>query len=79
MQAYSDPTRESDPFALPDIEIFYLSAKDAENWIDEFGETGSLEKGWYWWSCFPGCLPDSEPMGPFATEAQALADAQEGN
>lgn len=37
------------------------------------------EPGWYWWACFPGCLPDSDPMGPFATEAEALADAQSNN
>jgi hypothetical protein len=34
--------------------------------------------GWYWQACFPGCLPDSDPSGPFATEAEALADALEG-
>lgn len=28
--------------------------------------------GWYWWFCFPGCLPDSEPSGPFKTENAAL-------
>jgi hypothetical protein len=33
--------------------------------------------GWYWQSCFSGCLPDGEPVGPFATEAEALADAQD--
>lgn len=36
-----------------------------------------LLSGWYYWHCFPGCLPDSEPIGPFATEAEALADARE--
>jgi hypothetical protein len=34
--------------------------------------------GWYWQSCFPGCLPDGEPNGPFATEEEALADARNG-
>lgn len=34
------------------------------------------EPGWYWWACFPGCMPDGEPCGPFATEAEAIADAQ---
>ena len=50
----------------------------------ECPECGSLNPrsldtraAWYWWSCFPGCLPDSDPFGPFATEAEALADAQE--
>ena len=33
--------------------------------------------GWYWWACFPGCMPDSDPIGPFQTEAEALEDAQD--
>lgn len=70
-QAYSDPSRKSDPRALPDIEVFYCNPNHG-TFID--GE--SMERGWYWWPCFPGCLPDGEPNGPFATQAAALADAQ---
>ena len=33
-QAYSDPLRESDPYALPDIEIFELTAHEVAN-LDE--------------------------------------------
>ncbi len=36
------------------------------------------EAGWYWWACLPGCLPDSEPNGPFETAQAAIDDAQEG-
>jgi hypothetical protein len=36
---------------------------------------GDLEPGWYWQACFSGCLPDGEPIGPFETEALAIADA----
>jgi hypothetical protein len=32
--------------------------------------------GWFYWFCFPGCLPEGEPVGPFATEAEALACAR---
>jgi hypothetical protein len=71
MQAYSDPDRADDPHALPDVEVFH------SNWYDEPDDDEHLESGWYWWSCFPGCLPDGEPNGPFATEAEALADAQD--
>lgn len=35
----------------------------------------SLEPGWYWWPCFPGCLPDGEPSGPFPTSEGAYLDA----
>lgn len=33
----------------------------------------ALEPGWYYWYCFPGCRPDTEPIGPFESEAEAEA------
>jgi hypothetical protein len=36
----------------------------------------SCEPGWYWWTCEPGCLPDSEPNGPFNTSYMAWRDAK---
>jgi hypothetical protein len=35
--------------------------------------------GFYWWYSLPGCLPDSEPWGPFDTEDKAIASAREQN
>ena len=35
------------------------------------------DSGWYWWSCFPGCLPDGEPSGPFENEQEAIKDASD--
>lgn len=32
--------------------------------------------GWYWWACFPGCLPDGEPNGPYRTSYLAYVDAR---
>ena len=77
MQAYSDPKRESDPHALPDLEVFKITQTEIASGDWEHNEL-ITDQGWYWWACFPGCLPDSEPVGPFATEAEALADAREG-
>lgn len=34
-----------------------------------------VEPGWYWWPCFPGCLPDGDAVGPFETEREAVEDA----
>lgn len=70
MQAYSDPKRENDPHTREWLET---ALDDDVKTSDVLGE-----QGWYWWSCFPGCLPDGDPIGPFNTEAEALADAQEG-
>ena len=73
-QHYSDPEREKDPHALPDLEVFY---QDASGRTDSEHAHDRLAPGWYWWACFPGCLPDGDPIGPFATEAETLADAQD--
>ena len=80
MQAYSDPSRAGDPHALPDVEVFYHDAKDnAPGTVWELeDEPGTfIEDGWYYWPCFPGCLPDGEPVGPFASKQEALNAAQE--
>lgn len=42
-----------------------------------YGEDMDLAPGWYWRACFPGCLPDGDPVGPFATSRQALEAADE--
>jgi hypothetical protein len=81
-QAYSDPTRENDPHSLPDIETFFVSEEEAAenrnkvNNEHESDEGMILSSGWCWWPCFPGCLPDSDPQGPFDTEEEALEDAR---
>ena len=73
MQVYSDPKREKEEHALPDVEVFFYTDYDhhAENPED------SLEPGYYFWYCFPGCLPDGEPFGPYETELAAKEAAQE--
>lgn len=80
-QVYSDPKRAEDPHALPDVEVFYHKQGEVIQPVEHDDDTSEqqLETGYYWWSCFPGCLPDSDPIGPFATEDEAIADAQEQN
>jgi len=103
-QHYSNPARESEETALPDIEVFQLTAhevaasmedegcearkrfpmcdfnsRDRERALDWIVQEYNVQGGWFWHACFPGCLPDSDSNGPFATKAQALADAQDCN
>ncbi len=77
-QHYSDPKRASDPTALPDVETF--QTKDG---YDVSGLTSEEQEhldpnAWWYWDCLPGCMPDSDPIGPFKTEAEALEDARDG-
>ena len=55
------------------LEVFYSvhTGVDSGHWVR--GETD--EPGWYWWPCFPGCLPDGDAVGPFETERDAVIDA----
>lgn len=79
MQFYTDETRQSDPHSLPDAEVFNVTSAEIQrdNWTDDDGTP--YEPGFYWWVCSPGCLPDSEPFGPFDTESEAIEDARSHN
>lgn len=41
--------------------------------LDDWRE--AEKAGWYWHACFPGCIPDGDPSGPFASSREARADA----
>lgn len=73
-QFYSDESRQDETYALPDAEVFYISKKEIAS--GDWDETIE-EPGWYYWFCFPGCMPDSEPFGPFESEQAAIDDARE--
>jgi hypothetical protein len=100
---YSDSTRKAGEHALPDIEVFQLTAEEVAELIDEDTAQSYLKRfplahmnsrdrqamidaivegecltgGWFYWYCFPGCMPDSEPCGPFDSYAAALEDARD--
>lgn len=69
---YSDPTRETDPHALPDVEVFTLGECKEDHASEWFAGIG-----WYFAFGFPGCLWDSDPIGPFNTEQEAINAARE--
>ncbi len=73
-QFYSDPTRESDTYALPDCEVFYRTLAENTEFGTCDGDGEPMPAGYYYWFCFPGCMPEGDPMGPFKSE-QAAIDA----
>ena len=103
-QEYSHPEAQDDPWSLPDLEIFELTALEVaaqdeelvheyskrdevrlchmnsvvrEKMLEAIVEEAGIEGGWFYWYCFPGCLPDSEASGPYNSYNEALAAARE--
>ena len=72
-QFYYNPADAKDPHRLPDAEVFYHDG--SIDMVDFDGEP--LEAGFYFWSCSPGCMPDSDPFGPYDTEQAAIDAAQD--
>ena len=80
-QFYTDPSRESEPHALPNGLVEYQPAGEMaealgydENHQDDETPEEFAPAGFYVCSCFPGCMPDSEWSGPFDTEDEAIAE-----
>ena len=66
------------------FEVFYKDQETCDEDNSEYSEDDieaervELRRpGWFWWSCFPGCIPDGDPSGPFNTEEGAIKDARE--
>jgi hypothetical protein len=96
-QAYSDPSREDEDTALPDVKVWADGVFESEccdtphsashagactgqpcltcEKPATFRDTG--RKAWWFWFCFPGCMPDSEASGPYQSEHEALEAARE--
>lgn len=61
------------------LEVFELNYTETET---EHGETeldlnGGDDTAWFYWVSLPGCLPESEPFGPFSTMKAALDHAEQ--
>ena len=53
-----------------------FNSRDRDAMFDALVEEEGITGGWFYWYCFPGCLPDSDMFGPFASYKDALADTQ---
>ena len=78
---YTDPKRASESHALPDVEVFHLAEANVSYYLDdnviEDHPSYWNGSGFYYAYGSPGCLWDSDPIGPFEGYEEALADARE--
>lgn len=85
MRTYSDSSRADETYALPDVEVFYVGRGERDacplcNGAERRpskAEHNRDHTGYYWWACFPGCMPDSDAYGPFKSASDAEDDAQQ--
>ena len=70
------------------VDVTYFNQSDCDEaneysdhdpyWSAGIDDGDPMLPGWYWAGCaVAGCLPEGEWCGPFATEADALADVRE--
>ena len=61
---------------LPEFRLASMNGRDREKLLDYIVEEHSVTGGWFYWYCFPGCLPEGSPFGPYKSQRAALAAAR---
>lgn len=64
---HSDETRKS---SVPNAEVFYANKGDLNSM--DYDDEGDSPAGYYYWFCFPGCIPDGDAMGPYNSTHEAI-------
>ena len=79
---YVNKQQERAPYTLPTLWVTTLTHQEAlaqwenpEEYDDD--ECQPSLAGWYYVSCLPGCMPDGDFMGPYATEKDAAKAGRE--
>jgi hypothetical protein len=60
-----------------EFRLCHMNSVVREQMLEAIVEEQGIEGGWFYWYCFPGCLPDSEASGPYKSHGEALAAARE--
>lgn len=66
-----------DAMKKPEFRLASMNSRAREDLIEWIVDEYSVSGGWVWDFCFPGCMPDSYPHGPFETEEEAIADCRD--
>lgn len=60
-----------------EFRLCHMNRRVLERMLDAIVAEQGITGGWFYWFCFPGCLPDSRPEGPFESPQAAITAAQE--
>ena len=62
---------------MKDFPLAIMNSRDRGRMIDAMVNDGMLSGGWFAHVCFPGCLPESSPIGPYETADEAISAARD--
>lgn len=54
-----------------------FSSRVSDAMLDKIVDQEGITGGWFFDFCVPGCLPDSQPFGPYATHDEAISAARD--
>jgi len=76
---YVTEAEENDKWSLPTLWVTTLTHEEALANLEypEDVEPGIDLAGWYYCSCLPGCIPDSDFYGPYETEEEGIKEGRE--
>jgi hypothetical protein len=84
MRVYSNPKLEDAKWAQPDVEVFHHEHKLPAHEFNTdcpMGTQPDIDEcpgtGWYYWYCLVGCLPDSDPYGPYESQEEAIKECRQ--
>lgn len=60
-----------------DFPTMHMSSQARDAALAQYIEDAGIRGGWFYWYCFPGCMPDSEAFGPYETAEEARQAAQD--
>ena len=103
-QFYTREREASDPWKLPNAEVFELTSREVaemdgelireymrkpefrlaamnnrvqEAMFQAMIDDEAISGGWFYRYCYPGCMPESEPFGPYASRQEAIDAARD--
>ena len=60
----------------PAFRLAVMNSAVREKMLSAMIQEEGIEGGWFYWYCFPGCMPEGDPIGPFATAKLAVEDCR---
>lgn len=72
---YQDEQREF--MRRHEFRLASMNSRTRDAMLDAMVEELSIKGGWYYWYCFPGCMPEGSAMGPYDSQDAAIKAARD--